>query len=127
MSRTGTDLGFSLLEILVATVILSIGVVFLFPSFFLSADALAIARDRLALQTWAQERLWEDGQVLRRMGRGAVAADAGEVRLGPKTYAWEEAVEEKDPGLFVLTLRAGWKAAGRPQEETYVAWIDVPE
>jgi len=125
MSRTGSDRGFSLLEILVATVILSVGVVFLFPSFFLAADALAIARDRLVVQSWAENRLWEDAMALEQAGAGAVVADAGEVRLGRKTYTWEKAVGEIEPGLFAMTLTARWMTGGRSREADYTTWVPI--
>lgn len=123
MSRTGNSRGFSLLEVLVAAVILSIGVVFLFPSFFMASDALGIAHDQLVIQSWADNKLWEDARALEQAGQDAAALDAGEVVLGKETYIWERSSEEVDPGLFALTLTVRWTAAGREHERAYVAWV----
>ncbi len=123
MSRTGNSRGFSLLEVLVAAVILSIGVVFLFPSFFMASDALGIAHDQLVIQSWADNKLWEDARALEQAGQDAAALDAGEVVLGKETYIWERSSEEVDPGLFALTLTVRWTAAGREHETVYVAWV----
>ena len=126
MSRTGSEPGFSLLEVLVATVILSVGALFIFPSFFLATDALGIAKDRLTIQSWAEERLWEDARMLEQAGPGALVADAGEVRLGKRVYVWEKGAEEVEPGLFALTLTARWAAGGQARQETYAAWVAAP-
>jgi len=123
MSRTGSKSGFSLLEVLVATVILSVGVVFLFPSFFLATDVLMIARDRLVVQSWAENRLWEEGRALQQVGRGAVGAGSGDVLLGKRMYTWEKRIEEIDPGLSAVTLTVRWAAGGRPREGVYTAWV----
>jgi prepilin-type N-terminal cleavage/methylation domain-containing protein len=123
MSRTGSERGFSLLEVLVATVILSIGVVFLFPSFFMAADALVNTRERLTVQSWAENRLWESARTLEQVGGGVVLSDAGEVLLGKKTYAWEMESGEVDPGLSSLSLTVRWTSGGRMQEAAYVAWV----
>ena len=123
MSRTGNSRGFSLLEILVATVILSTAAVFLFPSFFMASDALGLCRDQLVVEPWADNKLWEDSRTLQQAGADTVAADAGEVILGKRLYAWERSCEEVEPGLFSLVLTVRWTAAGKQHETAYVAWV----
>lgn len=82
-----------------------------------------MARDRLVVQTWAENRLWEDEQTLKQSGPGAVAADAGEVQLGSKTYAWQRDVEEKEPGLSALTLTVRWVTSGQARQDSYISWV----
>ncbi len=126
MSRTGNKDAFSLLEVLVATVILSVGVVFLFPSFFLATDALGITNDQLVALPWAENKLWEDARALERVGPAVAGFDAGQVSLGKKTYIWERSSEEVEPGLFVLTLTVRWVAGGREHEMVYATYVPTP-
>jgi len=72
-----------------------------------------IARDRLVVQSWAENRLWEEGRALQQVGRGAVGAGSG----------WEKRIEEIDPGLSAVTLTVRWAAGGRPREGVYTAWV----
>ena len=127
MSRTGNNRGFSLLEVLVATVILSTAAVLLFPSFFMASDALGIARDQLVAQPWADNKLWEDSRVLEQAGAGAVGSERGEVLLGKRLYVWERRCDEVEPGLQALTLTLRWTAAGKEHEKAYVAWAPAPQ
>jgi len=122
MSRTGSRDGFSLLEVLVASVILTLGAVFLFPAFFLASDALVIAQDRLQIQSWADNKLWEDAQLLEQIGPHVVSSDVGEVALGKRIYSWERDVQELDPGLFAVTLTLRWRAAGKQHEAVYLTY-----
>jgi len=123
MSRTGSRDGFSLLEVLVATVILSVGVVFLFPSLFLATDALGISKDQLVVQPWAENKLWEDSRAVEQAGQAAALLDAGEVRLRQKTYIWERRCEEVEPGLAALTLTVRWTSAGKERQAVYATWV----
>ncbi len=126
MSRTGNRDGFSLLEVLVATVILSVGVVFLFPSFFMATDALGIVNDQLVVQPWAENKLWEDTQALAQARPAVAGLDAGEVQLEKKTYIWERSSEEVEPGLFALTLVVRWVAGGREHEMVFATYVPTP-
>lgn len=123
MSRTGNKDAFSLLEVLVASVLLTLGAVFLFPSFFMASDALGIAHDQLVVQPWADDKLWDDAQALAQAGVDVPVFDTGEVVLAGKTYTWERSLEQVDPGLFALALTVRWAVAGKERKAVYVTWV----
>ena len=99
MSRTGSDLppatsrargGFTLIEVLVTTIILATGIVLVLQAFDLGAVALGAARDRLWSGLLLQQKMAETRVALADGDEGSVAAVAsGRFADRYRDFRWE--------------------------------------
>ncbi len=111
--------GFTLIEVMVATVVLVVGVVLIFEAFLLSLDALAVFNNRLNAQWFLNEKIW---QIQNRLDEPAMAfltmQDNGEVLLGTEEYTWESAMQIMDPRqeLYSLNLSLNWQQGNKKIE-----------
>jgi prepilin-type N-terminal cleavage/methylation domain-containing protein len=80
--------GFTLIEAMVATVILSLGTVFIFESFFISLNTYQYCADYLKVASWADNKLWEIQSSLSSLGPSASLQTSGRFSQLNKDYTW---------------------------------------
>ncbi len=102
------DGGISLIEVLVAVLVLSIGVVAGFQTLGQARKGIGEEMPRLLAQTAALNRA-EELQVL---GAAAAGALPAQVRLGGIAWTLETSVKATEGGFVEVTVRAG--APGQP-------------
>jgi len=111
--------GFTLIEVMVATVVLVVGVVVIFEAFLLSLDALAVFNNRLNAQWFFDEKMW---QVQNQMNEPAQAfmpmQDGGVMRLGTEEYVWASTMQLIDPRqeLYRVNLNLNWQQGNKEIE-----------
>ncbi len=129
MSRTGSRRrrfcrgGFLLVEIMVAVAVLAAGILVVFPAFFVSVDAARIAEDRLFIQMWAQNKLWEEQEAYARLKSVQTPQEKGDFQIGPRVIRWEKNVGSIGTGLEEATLSFSWLLAGRARRVVYSAYL----
>lgn len=117
--------GFTLVEIMVAVSVLTAGILLLYPSFFITADAAGYAADQLTSQAWAQEKMWEEKDALLRFRGAAKPEEAGSFEANNRVFSWEKSIQPVDENLYQLNLRLTWKQSGQEREAEYSTMVAV--
>ncbi|MBN1872380.1 MAG: prepilin-type N-terminal cleavage/methylation domain-containing protein [Candidatus Omnitrophica bacterium] len=81
--------GFTLVEVMVATMILALGAALIYESFFRSADAHGYAQAYFSVSPWLEEKIWRTQDSIERYGTSAPIATEGKASIGNKEYEWE--------------------------------------
>lgn len=127
---------FTLVEMLLAVCILSIGIVMVLRSFLTAYDALDSMRTRLRAIEFLQEEMAKlETQVKTDGGVSAGIAGEEEVSLGKRkaVYKREIAPEEESeeaavkPSYQQVTLSLDWSEAGRMKESALAVYMVVIE
>ena len=111
-----SDKGFTLIEVMVATVVLVVGVVVIFESFLISLDALAVFNNHLNAQWFFEEKIW---QIQSRLNDPAGAflplESSGVIRLGAEEYAWKSTLQLVNPvqELYRVSLDLNWQQGNK--------------
>ncbi|MCK4993800.1 MAG: prepilin-type N-terminal cleavage/methylation domain-containing protein [Candidatus Omnitrophica bacterium] len=108
--------GFTLIEVMVATVVLVVGVVVIFESFLISLDALAVFNNRLNAQWFFEEKIC---QIQSRLNEPAGAflplQSNGVISLGAEEYVWISTMQLVDPiqELYRVNLDLSWQQGNK--------------
>jgi len=96
--------GFTLVEILVTTTILSLGIVFIYEAFFVSLRAYNYYENYVNVAPWMDEKLWEVQDAFTRTGAYEATAPEGELVAEGRTYAWQLSSELVDSGSNLYSI-----------------------
>ena len=111
--------GFTLVEVMVATVVLVVGVVVIFESFLLSLDALSVFNSRLNAQWFFNEKAWHiQNELDAPKGVFLPTTDNGLIKLGKKEYYWTSNMQLVDPlqELYLINLGLNWNQGNKKTE-----------
>lgn len=127
MSRIGIKQGFTLIEVMVATVILAVGTMYLSHSFFITLDSYNYCARYLRVLPWADEKVWEAQESLRRFGPAAVITNAGSFTERGKDFSWYLAYAPAGPddSLYKIDFEVSWQEGNRKariQRSTYARY-----
>ncbi|MFH1459964.1 MAG: prepilin-type N-terminal cleavage/methylation domain-containing protein [Candidatus Omnitrophota bacterium] len=103
--------GFTLVEVMVATVILAVGIVAIFEIYLMSLDAINLFNDRLKAQLFINEKIAQlQNDFNSPLETFVTLNDAGIVKFGNKIFNWEVLLESKDlrQGLYLVKVRMSW-------------------
>ncbi len=101
--------GFSLIEVMAATVVLSLGVVMIYGSFFTSLDAFSYYSNYLSVTPWMDERIWQAQDDLSKFGAAAQIQSAGEFQKASKVFRWGLNYSLLEDGLYRIDLDLYWQ------------------
>ena len=103
------DSGFTLIEVMVTVSILSLATVYLAQSNLTSLNVYSRYTQRLALQTWADQRVWQaKQQVLEALIPETEKSD-GVIEIHKHDYRWNLKVEAtEDEDLYLISLNVTW-------------------
>lgn len=115
MSKIGNKRGFTLVEVMVATAVLALGVAMIYQGFFISLDSLGYCRDYLRFAPLADEKIWQAQDTLRRLGPKAELEAAGSFMEGGRNAGWNLSYHLLDElsGLYEINLGVLWKNGQR--------------
>jgi type II secretion system protein I len=107
--------GFTLIEVLIALIILTGGIVFIFRSFIISQTALGIFQDTTQACLLAEDKMLEIEEGYRK-NIGVKDADSGEQIIQRKNFQWDYTIVGTDASaLKNLELVISWQ--GRRSED----------
>ena len=126
-SRTGTKNGFTLIEVMVATVILALGTVYLSESFFISLDSYNYCSRYLQVLSLADEKVWEAQESLTEQGPAAVLNNTGSFIEKGRNFTWYLAYApvDADGSLYKVDFEMSWQEGSRKakiQRSTYARY-----
>ena len=126
MLRIGNK-GDSLVEQMVAVAVLSLAVVLIYGAFFSCLNAFNYSLDRLSVQRWMDEKVWEMQEELNCSETLVRGEQRGSFIDKNKNFAWETSVkligEAQDAYLYRSTLNVFWKQAQRNISVSQIAYV----
>ena len=126
ISKTGKQ-GFTLIELMVATAVLSFGLVMLFEAFFSFMDVFNYSYRRLEVQRWMDQKIWEVEDELVRSGMLTSNEFSGSFVRDGKDFNWSMTAlmigEMEESFLYELSLNVFWKEIARDVKVSQVAYV----
>ena len=102
--------GFTFVEIVLTVSILSLGTTLIYQSNLTAVDVYARYIHRLAIQSWADEKIWEAKENALMSESVEAGQSSGEITKNGKDYSWALEIEEtEDPDLYLLVLNVLWQ------------------
>jgi len=99
---------------MVTTAVLSLGIVLIYQSFFISLDAFDYCLNYVKVASWADEKLWEVQDDFHWHGPSANPATSGEFISNKKIFTWNMSCASIDPPrLYKINLILSWKEGKR--------------
>lgn len=110
-SRIGTKNGFTLIEAMIATIILALGTTFLSRSFFITLDSYNYCSRYLQVMSWVDEKVWEAEENLSRLGAAASLNNAGSFTEKGRDFKWYLAYSplNADGSLYKVDFEMSWQ------------------
>jgi prepilin-type N-terminal cleavage/methylation domain-containing protein len=115
MLKTGNKIGFTLVEVLAAAAVLSLGIVMIYESYFISLDSFNYYENYLSVSPWMDEKIWQAQDAVYRLGPQAQIDKSGEFQGANNTYKWDLVLIniDEEQGLCRLDLLLSWKEGER--------------
>ena len=128
MWRTGSR-GFTLIEVMLTTVILSLAVVFIYEALFVSLDGFNYYTSYLRAAAWMNEKIWTSQEYLKRYGPQVQMPTSGELVTGNRRYEWSLSYPPIDAsgGLYKIDLVFMWKQGKKDYRITRTAFARYEE
>ena len=102
--------GFTFIEVMVAVAILSLATVMLAQSNLLSLDVHARYANRLNIQNWMEEKIWEAKQNILESEAPQADEASGTVMIQHKDFRWKLKTEASDSDeVYLYDLNLTWK------------------
>ncbi|MDD5466050.1 MAG: prepilin-type N-terminal cleavage/methylation domain-containing protein [Candidatus Omnitrophica bacterium] len=105
--------GFTLIEIMMTTVVLSLGTILIYGAFFTSLDSFNLYSDYLNLTSWMDEQVWRAQDDLSKFGALARIQTAGEFQKSGKVFRWGLNYSLIDDKLYKIDLDLYWQRGRR--------------
>ena len=114
MSRIGNKRAFGLVEVMVATSVLAVGVVFVYQTFFVSLDLFEHYARYLKIAPWMQEQVWQAQESLRHRGSLSGPVDvAQEFKDQGMTWDLDSSLIDQAAGLYKIDLAVSWREGNK--------------
>ena len=108
-----------MVEVLVTTAVLSLGIVFIYRGFFTLLDSFGYYRNYLRVAAFADEKLWQSQDALSCFGPGAGAGSSGRLNIQSKDFNWRLSVSPVEAeSLYRIDLAVNWQEGPRTKELT---------
>lgn len=107
--------GFTLIEVMLATVVLSVGTVLIQAGLLRSASLLSRYAHSLAAERWMDEKIWETKQSLFYSELPSEGAPAGSFTDSGKEFSWNLTVSPQEgKNLYLMELSVQWEEGHTP-------------
>ncbi|MFH1507746.1 MAG: type II secretion system protein [Candidatus Omnitrophota bacterium] len=125
MLKTGVNRGFTLVEVLVATSVLGLGLVFIFQALFVSLDYFNYYSDYLNISFFLDELLWKGKDEIRRTSSIYALNNDGTYTVGNKPFYWNvyDSLIDRDFGLHEVGCVVRWRSGKKVRELSRLTYI----
>lgn len=115
---------FTLVEVLVTAVVLSLGAVLLYNAFFISLDSFNYYSNYLKVLPWIEEKVWLAQDFLTHLKMPEQIDRDGEFKSGNKNFIWHLAYNQvnESEGLYKIALTVFWRQGKRDISLSRVAY-----
>ena len=115
---------FTLVEVLVTTVVLSLGAVLLYNAFFISLDSFNYYSNYLKALPWMEEKVWRSQDFLTHLKSSEQIDRDGEFKSGNKSFIWHLAFNQVNDldGLYKIALTVFWRQGRKDVSLSRVAY-----
>lgn len=104
---------FTLVEVMVATAILSLGIVLIYQAFFISIDSFNYCFNYLNVASWADEKIWQVQNNLSHSKVEDIIETGGRFRKRNKDFNWDLSYYLIDVDLYRIDLDIFWQQGRR--------------
>ena len=103
------------MEVMIATAVLALGTVLIHEAFFASLDAFGYYSNYLKVAPWADEKIWDAQDELRRLGPQADIEREGEFSEKSKNFRWNLSYGPlgEPKSLYRVDLILSWQEGKR--------------
>ncbi|MCM8791985.1 MAG: prepilin-type N-terminal cleavage/methylation domain-containing protein [Candidatus Omnitrophica bacterium] len=125
--RTGTRRGFSLIEVMIAIVVLFLGFVFIYETFFVFLDLFNYYADYLDVGILIESKLWEIKDIFMHTEEPEGLDNKGVFLINNKEFKWslDYNLVDEESGLYRIDFSVLAKPAKRERRflrTTYVSY-----
>ena len=124
MMSTIGNRGFTLLEVLIATAILSLGLVMIYQAFFICLDTFDYCLNHLKAQLWLDEKVRLVQDNFRREDIFSPLNTSGQFIIGSRNFNWHmdySPIELEE--LYKINLEITWQQGSRMINMSRVAYV----
>jgi len=89
ISRIGNNPGFTLIEAMAATAVLSLGIVLIYEAFFISLDAFNYYDDYMKTVSWVDNKIWQAEDNIARTGSLREMDRGGSFTIDNSGFNWK--------------------------------------
>jgi prepilin-type N-terminal cleavage/methylation domain-containing protein len=124
--------GFTLIEIMVTVAILSLGILVIYESFFISLDAFSYYVNYLNAQAWINEKIWEFQNQMVEIEFLELGDKRGSFFANDKDFHWSVYVNPVDEeyDVYKLDVSLFWQEGNRERfiyRAAYASKLDPKE
>lgn len=102
-----------MVEVMMAVVILSLSVLMIYQSNLLSMNVYSEYANRLGIQSWAEQKIWEAKEKILQTEVPETGQSAGELNYQNRDYRWQLEVQSgESEDFYTIQLDIKW-AEGR--------------
>ena len=105
MLKIGNNCAFTLVEVMVASAVLSLGIVMVYEAFFISLDSFSYCNNFLNVASLADEKIWQAQDNLSRLGNLAQIESGGKFINRNKDFEWNLSYAPVDEASGLHTYR----------------------
>lgn len=122
------QVAFTLVEVLVATAILSLATVTIVQSNMMNLNVYGRFSNRMGVQNWAEEKLWEAKEEIMTAESPEIGRRSGVYETEERSYDWSlEISQGESVQLYSVLLQVRWQETGKQRLLERFSYVFKPE
>jgi len=124
-----TNRGVTLIEVMIAVAILSLGTLIISESNMNSMNVYGRYANLVMIHDWADQKIWEAKEEIFESEIPNTGSNAGTVTRQGRNYNWRQEVSSKDKEneLYTVSLTVEWEERGRTMNTSRYGFLFKPK